>query len=201
MNHDAAVLLVRIIHAIFGAAKQTPAFIEGLVRDPRSLIMLAVTFAGEAASLLILIRSRRRSMIPRRCLLCLAALPPAARSPYCCVAHRAADSEPCCGGSMPRARCSLDRPASEIPCEPRAGPPPEQRPHRDWNQFDCLVRGPGIEVTGPLLLIPLEYPTGRTAESQLGHRPILSCKPDSFRSQRVITFSIATGTCRARERR
>ena len=69
MNHDAIVLLVRIIHAILGAAKQTPVFFEGLVRDPRSLIMLAVTFAAEAASLLILIRSRRRSMIPRRCLL------------------------------------------------------------------------------------------------------------------------------------
>ncbi len=91
MNHDAAVLLVRIIHAILDAAKQTPAFIEGLVRDPRSLIMLAVTFAAEAASLLILIQSRRRSMIPRRCLLCLAALRPAARSPYCCEAHRTAD--------------------------------------------------------------------------------------------------------------
>ncbi len=87
MNHDAIVLLVRIIHAILGAAKQTPVFFEGLVRDPRSLIMLAVTFAAEAASLLILIQSRRRSMIPRRCLLCLAALRPAARSPYCCEAH------------------------------------------------------------------------------------------------------------------
>ena len=91
MNHDGAVLLIRIIHAILGAAKQTPAFIEGLVRDPRSLIMLAVTFTAEAASLLILIRSRRRSMMPRRCLLCLAALPRAARSRYCCEAHRAAD--------------------------------------------------------------------------------------------------------------
>jgi hypothetical protein len=91
MNNDGAVLLVRIIHTILGAAKQTPGFIEGLVRDPRSLIMLVVTFAAEAASLLILIRSRRRSMIPRRCLLCLAALTPAARSPYCCEAHRAAD--------------------------------------------------------------------------------------------------------------
>jgi hypothetical protein len=94
MNHDAAVLLVYIIHAIhaiLGAAKQTSAFIEGLARDPRSLIMLAVTFAAEAASLLILIRSQRRSMIPRRCLLCLATLPAAARSHYCCEAHRAAD--------------------------------------------------------------------------------------------------------------
>src|SRR5712691_1955279 len=90
MNHDAAVLLVRIIHPTLGAAKQTPAFIEGFVRGPRSLIVLAVTFAAEAASLLILIRSRRRSMIPRRCLLCLAALPPA-WSPYCCETHRAAD--------------------------------------------------------------------------------------------------------------
>jgi hypothetical protein len=75
---------------------------------------------------------------------------------------------------MRGARCFTDRPSCEIPRQPRAGPHPERRPHRNWNEFDFLVRGQGSRSLGgqppsllPHIAMPVLRPGGESIDAKV----------------------------------